>query len=102
MCAALALGDSGTRLSQNRKGFLSERTQVMKKVSPILLPLTASAVRAGVPAVAQLGGALGSTLGGHAQARGNRGGVGAIGSGGLGSTDTLGGTMRGQRHGLDL
>src|SRR5437868_15051933 len=68
------------------------------KVSSILLTITASAVLASVPAVAQLGGALGSTLGGNAQAQGNRGGLGGT----LGVDHTLNGAARGQRGGLDL
>src|SRR4051812_39408035 len=68
----------------------------MKKVSSILLTITASAVLASVPAVAQLGGALGSTLGGGAQAQGGRGGLG----GGLGVDHTLNGTMQGRGRGM--
>ena len=65
------------------------------KVSSIILTITASAVLASVPAVAQLGGALGSTLGGGAQAQGGRGGLG----GGLGIDHTLNGTAQGRGPG---
>jgi len=68
------------------------------KVSSLILTLTASVALIGVPAVAQIGGALGGTLNGGAQARGNRGGV----AGGLGVDHTLNGTQQRGGRGLDL
>ncbi|MCU1284987.1 MAG: hypothetical protein JWO13_1337 [Acidobacteriales bacterium] len=68
------------------------------KVSSLILTLTASAVLVSVPAVAQIGGALGSTLGGRGQAQANRGGL----TGGLGLDHTLNGSAQRGGSGLGL
>ncbi|MCU1310087.1 MAG: hypothetical protein JWO20_1212, partial [Candidatus Angelobacter sp.] len=68
------------------------------KVSSLILTLTASAVLVSVPAVAQIGGALGSTLGGRSNAQANRGGL----AGGLGVDHTLNGSAQRNGGGFDL
>src|SRR3954471_20080203 len=96
---AVLIRNGGETIAAPKLKRYFERTLTMKnKVSSFILTLTASAVLVSVPAVAQIGGALGSTLGGRGQAQANRGGLG----GGLGLDHTLNGSAQRGGSGLGL